>query len=390
MIPDSAPFGRRLFRQVQPLIEEAVQAHQADRYRKKFRAVTHIWLLVMHLATGSGSLRQTHTRFGAQPHVRRRLGLPQWISLSQLARSSTSRSPAALIDLLSRLTTQLRTAPLFINRCTDVQWKQLNRVKAMDSTFISLSAKLSTWSVHGGHQAGGRVQCTLDIASHIPQVLCLTNANTNDHTVLWEQNLIGPEWEGWTLIVDLGYYGHQQFRRLLSHGVDFLSKLHAQASYKVMQSRAVSQKKGWTPNLGADEVLSDETIVLGSPNNRRGAVLEGVRLITSRNPQGEKCRFITSRHDLEGWEVVELYRRRWDIELFFRWLKRQLGAVRPLGYTREALWLTVLAAAAAVVALLWLLLDMMHTPNTGMSGISRVAWLRAVAHTLPTAIFLSG
>jgi hypothetical protein len=97
--------------------------------------------------------------------------------------------------------------------------------------------------------------------------------------------------------------------------------------------------------------------------------------------------FITSRHDLEGWEVVELYRRRWDIELFFRWLKRQLGAVRPLGYSREAVWLTVLVGA--LVALLWLLLDILQPPPPGMS---RISWLRAVAHALPTVInlYLSG
>lgn len=383
MIPDSAPFGRQLFRQVQPLIEEVTHGRQADRYRKKFKAASHIWLLALHLATGSDSLRQTHARFGAQPHLRKRLGLPEWISLSQLARSSTSRSPQALQSLLSLLSARVRMrgAPFF-SRCEDEEWKYLNRVKALDSTFIALSAKLSAWSVHGKHQAGGRVQCSLDIASRIPQVLCLTTADTNDHTALYEQDLTGEEWEGWTLIVDLGYYGHKQFSRLLSHRVDFLSKLHAQASYKVTGSRAVSQKKDWTSE--DDEILSDEVVVLGSPNNRRGTVIEGVRLITSRNPQGQVCRFITSRHDLEGWEVVELYRRRWDIELFFRWLKRQLGAVRPLGYTREALWLTVLVAA--VVALLWLLLDTLQPPPP---GVSRIAWLRAVADTLPSLISLN-
>ena len=382
MIPDFMPFGRRLFRQVQPLIEEASRECGVDRYRKKFRATTHIWLLVMHLATGSGSLRQTHTRFGAQSHLRRRLGLPKWISFSQLARSSTSRSPNAIMSLITLLTTQLQSMPLVINRCADQQWKHLTRVKAMDSTFLSLSAKLSTWSVHGGHKAGGRVHCTLDIASRIPQVLCLTTANTNDHSALWEQDLSGPEWRGWTLIVDLGYYGHRQFERLLAYGVDFLGKLHAQAAYRLVQSRAVEQKEGWTSK--DDEVLRDEIVVLGSPNNRRGTVIEGVRLITSRNPQGEECRFITSRHDLAAWEVIELYRRRWDIELFFRWLKRQLGAIRPVGYTREAVWLTVLVAT--VVALLWLLLDAMQQPPV---GISRISWLRAVTDALLDVIHLT-
>ncbi len=224
MIPNSAPFGRRLFRQVQPLIKEVTREHQADRYRKKFRAAAHIWLLILHLASGSGSLRQTHSRFGTQPHLRTRFNMPQWISLSQLARSSTSRSPHCVMSMLARLSTKLRNAPLFSNRCSDEEWKYLNKVRAMDSTFLSLSAKLSAWSVHGKHTAGGRVQCMLDIATQIPQVLCLTTANTNDHTALWEHDLTGTEWEeweGWTLIVDLGYYGHRQFERLLSHGVHF-------------------------------------------------------------------------------------------------------------------------------------------------------------------------
>jgi hypothetical protein len=383
MIPKAAPFGRRLFRQVQPLIEEVTRKHKADRYRKKFRATSHIWLLVMHMASGSESLRQTHIRFGAQPSLLRRLNLPDWISFSQLARSSTSRSPQAMLSLIASLTTQLRATPHFKHACIEGEWQALNRVKAVDSTFLALSAKLSAWSVHGNHQAGGRIQCSLDLASRIPQVLCLTTAATNDHTSLWEQDLTGDEWNGWTLIIDLGYYGHKQFERLLSHRVDFLSKLHPQASYRVVQSLPVRQKHDWT--CEDDEVLSDEEVILGSPNNRRGTMIQGVRLITSRNPLGQVCRFITSRQDLEAWEVVELYRRRWDIELFFRWLKRQLGAVRPLGYTREALWLTVLTAA--VVALLWLLLDMLQRPPT---GASRVAWLRAVADALPDAISLSG
>jgi hypothetical protein len=385
MIPDSALFSRRLFRSVQPLIEDATRKHRADRYRKKFLATTHLWMLVLHMASGSASLRQTHARLGANTQIRRRLGLEQWISLSQLARSSTSRKPACLVELIEMLTKKIKAAPSFLNMCNDEEWKHLNKVKAVDSTFVRLSATLSPWSVHGGYEAGGKVQCGLDLATQIPQVLCMTTAQTSDQSALWEQ-VVDKDlsaWKGWTLIVDLGYYGHKYFEHLMVGGVHFLSKLHAQAYYKVVDSKPVSQKEGWTPSKD-DEVLSDEVIVLGSSHNRKGAVLQGVRLITCRNYKGEECRFITSRYDLEGWEVVELYRRRWDIELFFRWLKRQLGAVRPLGYSREAVWITVLVGA--LVALLWLLLESLQPPPPGMS---RICWLRAVAHALPASISLN-
>jgi hypothetical protein len=203
----------------------------------------------------------------------------------------------------------------------------------------------------------------------------------NDHGALWEQDL--TPLVGWTILVDLGYYGHRQFKRLLEGGVHLLTKLHKQAVYQVTDTRAVTQKKGWTHN--DDLVVSDQTITLGSPNNRRGAVLRGIRLVTSRNPQGEVCHLITDRFDLEGWEVVELYRRRWQIELFFRWLKRQLGAVRPLGQSREAVWLTVLIGG--IVAVLWLLLDEMGGKPPSMS---RISWLGAVADGLKLVIYLSG
>ena len=331
MIPDSALFSRRLFQAAQPLIEQASHKHKADRYRKKFRATTHLWLLIMHMACGSASLRQTHARLGANTQIRHRLGLDEWISLSQLARSSHSRNPDCVMELLSTVANKVQRTPGFPNLCRDQDWKYLNKVKAVDSTFVRLSATLSPWSVHGGYEAGGKVQCALDLATQIPQVLCMTTAQTSDQTALWEQVVEKDlsAWQGWTLIVDLGYYGHKYFEHLMVSGVHFVSKLHAQAYYTVVDrvdSKPMSQKEGWTPSKD-DEVVSDEEIVLGSSNNRKGAVIKGVRLITSRSPAGTQCRFITSRHDLEGWEVVELYRRRWDIELFFRWLKRQLGAV---------------------------------------------------------------
>jgi IS4 transposase len=82
--------------------------------------------------------------------------------------------------------------------------------------------------------------------------------------------------------------------------------------------------------------------------------LEGVRLVTSENAKkGKVHRFVTERHDLSAREVHSLYGKRWQIELFFRWLKRQLGALRPFGQSREAVWLTmVITAIEAVLAAL--------------------------------------
>ena len=62
--------------------------------------------------------------------------------------------------------------------------------------------------------------------------------------------------------------------------------------------------------------------------------------------------FITDRHDLAASEVPYLYRKRWQIELFFRWLKRQSGRIRPFGHSREAVWLTMMVAAIVAVLMM--------------------------------------
>ena len=118
-------------------------------------------------------------------------------------------------------------------------------------------------------------------------------------------------------------------------------------------------------------VLSDQTIDLGSPNNHRGAILEGIRLIRSINEKGKVHAFITDRHDLTAQEVLYLYRKRWQIELFFRWLKRQLGAIRPFGHSREAVWLSIVVAT--IVAVLMALCEQWRP-----KGVSRVSWMRAL------------
>lgn len=276
MIPDSAGCGRRLYRKVQPLIEAATRKHksQADRYRKHFRAQSHIWVLILHLAHGEDSLRQTHAQLGANRTLRQRLGMPGWISLSQLARSSTSRHPDCFESLLQTLTDLARRKAALRK---DGEWQALNRTKAIDSTFVKLSAKLSPWSKHGGYRAGVRVQWSVELASMIPipELLCMHGADQNDHDALWELVEGDPSrFAGWTLILDLGYYGHRQMERLLAVGGHFLSKLNAQAAYREIEEieeieeRPVNQREGWT--LGEDEVLGDRIIELGSANPTTG------------------------------------------------------------------------------------------------------------------------
>jgi hypothetical protein len=346
-----------------PHLDRAATTPGADRYRKHFPFRAHVWILLIHVLDGADSLRQTHARLTASAFAG--LDLPHGISFSQLARSSTSRDPTGVERLLADLVAVAR------HRATPL-WRELTRIQVIDSSFLALSAKLAPWSQHGKHAPGVRVQTGFDLGGAIPSALCLTLADTHDTTALGARDL--SLLTGWTVVVDLGYYGHRLFAQLRAAGVSVISRLHPQASFQVTATHPVPPIT--TPD--GDVVLRDQTIILGSPNNRAGAVLPGLRLVTSRNPAGQEQSFVTDRFDLAAADIVALYRKRWQIELFFRWLKYHLKLLHPLGYSRAAIWLSVLIVAICAIVVMLL-------ADARPRGVTRVAFARALAALLPPA-----
>ena len=348
--PSSALPARRLRDTLSPLIDEAVRESRADRYRKRFSAHSHLWMLLMHTMSANQSLRQSHASQLADPRVRRFLGMEEEpISYSQLARSSASR-PASLFEGLLFSVLGVARGGGGGKRRSKKGGRDdpdaLRGVRLLDSTFFALGPKRSPWGVWNKRgNSGVRLQTMLDPSDGLPIGLGLELLCTNDANALGSLELSGLR--GKTLVFDLGYYCHAHFERLIDGGAHFLTRLNAQASYEVTQSKKLPE--GALTTEEGDTLLSDEIVTLGSPNNRNGAVLEGMRLVRSENEKGEVYAFVTDRHDLGASEVLGLYRKRWQIELFFRFLKRQLGALKLLGHSEEAVWVTILVAAIVAV-----------------------------------------
>jgi hypothetical protein len=364
MVASRSVSNRRVRRCLDPLVTTAAATPGANRYRKHFSALAHIWVLLLHVMWSSASLRCTYASLTVSDRWWQRWGMDGAISLSQLARSSTSRPAACLETLLADALTLARR-----RNSHDQHWRILQRVAALDSTFVRLSACLSPWSVYGGAPAGIRLQTLLDLDRWLPGTIRMSLADLNDRTTLRQLDL--APWRGWTLVVDRGYYGHPQLARLQAARVSFVARLIAQARYTILETQPVPAQ----PTRRGDRIVLDACIRLGSANNRTGAVLRNIRLVVSCNQHGQELALVTDRHDLPATMIVEIYRCRWQIELFFRWLKRQLGLIRPLGRTREAVWMTVLVVM--IVAVISQLLAPERPP-----GVSRIAWLHQTALAL--------
>lgn len=380
--------------QLEPTVAESGRACAADRYRKHFTAYQHTCLLLFHGLARLPSLRQSHAAFGQCAGLAAVCGLAvaqdapegtagRAVSYSQFAASNTSRPPAflagvfvALLARVARLGPRARAHAPPAALC------------ALDSTFFRVCLKLAPW-LHGG---GGptvsavRVQVEYTPARDLPEHVLVGTTRTNDCRGFDAAILDDPgrlaALATRTLLFDLGFYSHQRMARLRAAGVHFVTRLHPQARYAVREDRPLQPP---LPDLGATgrvTVTADQRVQLGSPNNRRGAVLADLRLVTAavaarRGGQRQTYHLLTDRWDLSAAAVVQCYLWRWQIELFFRWLKRVIGGHRLLGYSPQACELTVWLAL--IVHLLCLLAaDALGAPRRSPALLAQLTLLLAL------------
>lgn len=236
---------------------------------------------------------------------------------------------------------QLQTRPR-----ADAQLHLLQQVHALDSTFLRLSPTRSVWTQPTATHPGAWLQLGLALACPRPSLLALTTNATNDVSDLAALDL--APYCGQTLLCDLGYYAHRQLERLRRAGVHFILRRKPQARVDVL-APLPSAPAG---EAAGGQVLADELIRLGSPHNRAGTVLHGLRRVTWQASDGRVFKFVTDRFDLPAGQVAWLYRQRWTIACWFRFLKQTVGLIRPLGTSREAVWLTIVISLIVAVVLM--------------------------------------
>jgi hypothetical protein len=309
--------------------------------------------------SGGASLRQSYGAFSACPglvHVSgldgadyastERLG----ISFSQFAASNKSRPADFVAELIPGLIKDLLDQGLAKSTAIPAN------LHILDSTFLRVSLKLAPWvsRMNSERVSGVRLQLRYMPAFDLPEQMLITTTKTNDCQALDQMILENPgelrSLADQTLVLDLGYYSHKRFASLLAARVHLLTRLHPQATVQVDAELPVQRAltEGMAKRI---TIISDQQVTLGSPKNRRGAVLPNIRLVTAvvdplpkasrQGCQAVTYRIVTDRWDLTAAEAIQVYLWRWQIELFFRWLKSHVKIPRLLGYSRNAVELTV-------------------------------------------------
>ena len=287
------------------------------------------------------------------------------VSYSQAAASNGTRPAAMLAGVVQHLIGRLRQAGVDRPGGDPL----LGSLVIQDSTFLRLSLRLAGWlpPLRRPALSGVRAQVWLHPSLDLPEVVDLTTVKLNDHSS-WDRSVLGDPTRlaalaGQTLVVDLGYYRHTAFRDLVAAGVHVVTRRYPSTIITVEADRPIQPP---LPDLdgGRITVIADQRVTLGTPATRTGVMLTGWRLVTAdvtprlrtghRSPTPRRYEILTDRWDLTAAEVVQVYLWRWQIELFFRWLKHHLHLPRLLGYSENAVelsvWLAVLVHLLALLA----------------------------------------
>ena len=211
------------------------------------------------------------------------------------------------------------------------------RIQAVDSTVIRLVANCMDWAKHRRRKAATKLHLRLDLQSFLPRFAILDLAPHHDNTRA--AAMCAGIKAGEIAIFDKAFFGFKNLRDLTVRGVFWVIRPKEDMDYRVVQRRACAQK---------DRVLKDQIIRLRGPKSKGlyPEVLRRVVVLVEMNGVQTEMAFLTNNMEWSAQTIGDLYRCRWDIELFFKQVKQSLQLCDFLGNSANAvhwqIWMALL------------------------------------------------
>jgi hypothetical protein len=332
--------GRSVFAQLVELLPRrafinAVRRYNGERRSRALSCMDQLLCMIFAQLTARSSLRETVLCLRALGPRRYHCGIRGSVARSTLADANENRDFRIVMDTALAMIAAAR-----IELPVDRDIAALDaQAYALDSTTVDLCLKLFPWAHFRRRKAGVKAHTLLDLRVGIPVFLRVTHAKTHDLSVL---DQIRAE-AGAFYVMDKGYVDFARLHRLHCAGAFFITRAKRNMHFGVRQRRAVNQAAG---------VRSDRLIRLRGPKSRK-RYPDTLRLIRYVDPQtGKRLSFLTNNQLLDATIIAMLYRKRWQIELFFKWVKQHLHIKAFFGTTPNAvktqLWVAIIVYVLVV------------------------------------------
>ena len=326
--------GKYVFAQITELISHKKFQTLVNRYRGDFKVKDFTcWKQFLCMAFGQlthrESLSDTMMCLKANAAKMYHMGIGEVVAKSTLTTANENRSHLIYAELAMLLIKEAKQLYLG-DDALEVQLK--SNVFAIDATTIDLCLSTFYWAAFRSTKGGIKLHTQLDLKTSIPEFILFSNAAIHEvnalDTIHFEANSF--------YIMDRGYVDYQRLYRIEQCEAFFVIRAKDNMNYRRLYSHLKDKSKG---------VLYDQTIML---NNYYAAkdYPKKMRRIKFRDEQsGKVLIFLTNNFHLKATEIAQLYKHRWKIEMFFKWIKQHLKVKSFWGHSENAVktqvWIAV-------------------------------------------------
>lgn len=335
--------------------ERRVEAHRADARVRRLSTKSQLVAMVYAQCSGASSLREIEA--GLASHGRRLYHLGATAPRrSTLADANAHRPAAVFAELFAHLSA---TAQRGLRRAV------AGSVYLIDASGLRLSAA-SRWGRFSAKACGAKMHVIYDAGAEQPIYAAVSAANVNDITAAQAM----PVEAGATYVFDLGYYDYAWWAKLHAAGCRIVTRFKRTTPLVDPEERPVAAS-----GAAGGAILSDRvgTLPARQAASRKNPFDAKVREVRVRIETGKILRLLSNDLEASAEEIADLYKRRWGIELFFRWVKQTLKIRRFIGTSENAVQIQV---ATALIA--YLLLRLAHAAHkTPLSPLTFARLVRA-------------
>lgn len=336
------------------LLEEGVTRYDSDYYSKTFKTYDHLLVLLYAQVHDIKSLRDLEIAFNSQKTLQVLLNC-RTVSRSTLSDANTHRKSEVFFWLAEKL----------MGLLPKKKQKEVNKiVRKLDSSPIQLKGRgYNDWTLLNKtlRCQGLKLHVEYDHEVNAPTRIQLSQANVDDCTM-------GQSWPicpDTIYVFDKGYYDFNWWWTIQSQGAFFVTRLKKNVGIKITKNNRAQGK----------DILEDNLFVFKNKSPRggkRNLYQQALRRVSVKREEKEPLVLVTNLLDVSAEIIAELYKERWEIELFFKWIKQNLRIKKFLGVSENAVKTQI--AIAIILYLLMALFNLNEPIKRSMHQL--LIWLR--------------
>ena len=304
-----------------------VKKYDGNKYVKHFTCWNQLLTLIFGQLCNRESLRDLIVALNAHQEKCYHLGVGKHVTRSNLAKANENRDYRIFEDFAFYMISEARK-----KRINDI-FKLNGNVYAFDSTTIDLCLKLFPWANFRTHKGGIKIHTLYDVETQVPAFIHITEAKINDVKAM---DVI-PYESGSFYVFDRAYNDYHRLYKI--HMMDSFFVVRAKTNIK---ARVLKWKRRLPKNI-----LSDCEIELTGFYTQK-SYPETIRLVRFWDEEDEReFIYLTNAKHIQALQVAELYKNRWQVELFFKWLKQHLKIKKFWGTSENAVKIQVYSAIIA-------------------------------------------